>query len=183
MHLGDHVGHIALPVAAGRTVVESIGIRIEVDTLELTADHTLYHIFESLVLVGKLQIRPHLGTRVAQPHGMDIAGVYKGIVLALVALAVMYCGVDGVGETILEHPGQFAVGKHLFYLCDLGLYRLGVEQTGLPSGRLVLIYLSAVLTEVLSGSHTGHADTPLLHSNTAAVAKLNANLFMIMSLL
>ena len=56
---------------------------MNVNTEELTADDAFEHLFQMSVTVGKLHVGPYLGARIAQPHGMDVAGVDKGVGLAV----------------------------------------------------------------------------------------------------
>jgi hypothetical protein len=62
MEFGLHVCQVRHPAAAYRTIIISIGIRIDVDAHKLTADYTFQHLLQFRVLVGKLYVRPHLCT-------------------------------------------------------------------------------------------------------------------------
>lgn len=124
MHFGNHVGDIGHPFASRRPVIKRIGIRVEDYALELTTYHPFKHIFESLVLVGKLHIGPHLRAGVPQPHGMNIAGIYKRIVLSIIPYAIMYGGIKGIGITVFKHPCQFRIDKHGFNFSDTVIHSL-----------------------------------------------------------
>ena len=112
MQLGLHVGAVCHPFATCGAVVVSVGVGVDVDAEELTADDAFEHLFQLRALVGQLDVGPDLCTRIAQPHGMDVAGVDEGVGFS-VAFAVVYGGVQRVGEAVFEHPGQFGVGEHL----------------------------------------------------------------------
>ena len=118
MQFGFHVGEVAHPFAAGGAYVEGVGIGVDVDALELAVDDAGQHLLQLRVFVSQLYVGPYLGTRVAQPHGVDVAGVYKGVVVAV----EVYGGVERVGETVLEHPGEAGVGEQGLHPFDLFLY-------------------------------------------------------------
>ena len=92
-------------------------LRVDVDAEELTTDDTFQHFTKLRVVVGQLHIRPHLSTRVAQPHGMDVACVDKGVRLS-VGLAEVYSGVESVREAVLEHPSQVRILQHRLDFLD-----------------------------------------------------------------
>lgn len=129
MHVGDHLGVVAHPFAAGRAVIEGVGVRVEDNALELASDHALDHHLELLVAVGQPHVGPHLGAGVAKPHGVDVAGVDKRVVLALGVLTVMYGSVESVGEAVLKHPHQFGVGQRLTHQRYLPLHLRRMKQT------------------------------------------------------
>ena len=53
VQFGLHVGEVGHPVAVGHgTVVEGIGVRIDVDALELAQDDTGQHLLQGRVIVG-----------------------------------------------------------------------------------------------------------------------------------
>ena len=107
MQSGLHAAVVAHPAALlGEVAVERIGVRVVLDVLELTQDDTLNHLLDILVLLGKLEIGPYLGCRVAAPHGVDVAGIDKGVGVAVGVFLVVHGGVEGVGETVLKHPGE-----------------------------------------------------------------------------
>ena len=103
MQVGIHRGVVAGPFAACRSHVKGVGIGVDADTLQLAQDGASYHFSDFLVFFGKLYVRPYLGTRIAQPHGVNVACIYKGIVVAL-SIRVVYGGVERVRKTVLEHP-------------------------------------------------------------------------------
>ena len=92
------------------------------------------------VVSAKLYIRPHLGAGIAQPHGVDVAGVHKGETGFLIK---MNGGVQRIGEAVLEHPAQLGIGKLRSHFGNLGLYGLGHKQPVLGSRTLVRILLGA----------------------------------------
>ena len=57
-----HLGAVFLPAGTGRTVIEGIGVAVDVDALQLAENHTLQHLLQFFVLVGEGYVRPYLGT-------------------------------------------------------------------------------------------------------------------------
>ena len=122
MEFGAHLGLVAHPLVVGIRIVgieECVGVGIEFDALELAADNARQHAAQVLVLIGQLEIGPHLRTGVAEPHGMDIARVNDRIVLAVGVLAGADRRVERIGEAVLEHPRQLGVGQHALDAGDL----------------------------------------------------------------
>ena len=122
MQFGLHVSLVACPlVVLHRSHVECVGVGVDVDALELSEDDAANHLAQLFVLVGILDVWPHLRTAVAEPHGMYVACIYKGVVLAV----EVGCGVDGIRETVLEHPCQIGVALeeflHFLYLLLYGI--------------------------------------------------------------
>ena len=95
---------IRLVVRPRRRDVESVGIGVDVDQLQLAADHPRDHLLQRRVLLAQLHVGPHLRPRVAEPHGRNVARVDVGIGIARLVLAVVYGGVERVGEAVGEHP-------------------------------------------------------------------------------
>ncbi len=52
VQFGLHICQVSHPVATRRSVVESIGVRINVDAKELTANDTFEHLFQLRIIVG-----------------------------------------------------------------------------------------------------------------------------------
>ena len=127
MQFGFHIGEVRSPlVFLKRTGIKGIGIGVDIDALELTQDHAAQHFLEFRVFVGKLYIRPYLGTRIAQPHRCDIAGIDEGIILAV----EMHRCVDGIGKTVFEHPCQIGIVLQLLlHFLDFLLYCIRTEQS------------------------------------------------------
>ena len=112
MDIGIHIGIVAHPFTASRTVIERIGIRVDIYQLELTVDHSGYHAAQGLVIIGKLHIRPHLRSGIPEPHGVYIAGIDKRVVhTVLLVLTEMHSGVQSVGKAVGEHPCQPRIRK------------------------------------------------------------------------
>ena len=153
MEFGLHVGQILLPFTAGRTVVESVCIGVDVDELELAAYSALHHCLKLGVFVGKLHIRPYLRSRVAEPHGVDVAGIHECIVLAILTLAVMYGGVDSIGETVLEHPCKLLVLELLLHLGDFFLDGLRLEETVFGSRAIGFCIIYGSGSGVVAGAY------------------------------
>ena len=129
MQFGLHVGHVALPLTSRRTVVEGVGIGVDHQAAQLPQYHAAQHMGQLRVVVGKAHVGPHLGTRVAQPHGVDVARIDEGVVLAVGRLAVVHGGLQRVRETVLEHPCQVVVPFQFFlHILDLVVYRLRAEK-------------------------------------------------------
>ena len=106
MQLRFHIRQVAHPFTPFRTIIERIGIRIDIDTFKLAVDNSGKHRFQFRIGIGQLYIRPYLGPRVTEPHGMNISCIYKSIGFAVFAFAEVYGGIQCIGETIGKHPGQ-----------------------------------------------------------------------------
>ena len=150
VQLGLHRRAVGLPFAAFRSVVEGVGIRVEVDAQELAADHSLEHGFQLGIFVGELHVRPDLCARVAQPHGVDVARIDKGVGLA-VQQAEMYRRVQRVGKTVLEHPRQVGIFQQCLDFGNLLLDDVRLEQ---PVGRRRA--LADVASHVIFRRREGH---------------------------
>ena len=132
VEFGAHLGLVAHPLVVGIRIVgieECVGVGIEFDALELAADNARQHAAQVLVLIGQLEIGPHLRTGVAEPHGMDIARVNDRIVLAVGVLAGADRRVERIGEAVLQHPRQLGVGQHALDAGDLLFHGFRTEQT------------------------------------------------------
>ena len=127
VQFGLHGRTVGFPLTALRPVVEGIGIRIKIDAQELTADYSFEHLLQFRVLVGKLNVGPHLRTRIAQPHGMNVTRIDKGIGLT-VQHTEMYRRVQCVRETVFEHPGQIGIFQESLYLGNLLLNDIRLKQ-------------------------------------------------------
>ena len=127
VQFGLHLGHVILPTRSRSTVVERIGIRVDIDALELTENYTPKHLLQGFVLIGKLYIGPYLRTGVTQPHRMDVACIDKRIILA-VLYPIVYGGVQRVRETVLEHPCHVGIGQEFLHFLYFVLDRFRTEQ-------------------------------------------------------
>ena len=137
-----HVGHVALPFTSAKNGfhVEGIGKRVYVDAGKLTVDDASHHLFQVSILIGQLYVRPNLSARVTQPHGVDIARIHKGVGLARQSiLAEVHGSVQGVGETVAEHPRQLGVFQPGLHLLDGPFYGIRTEQAFLCGGALVTV--------------------------------------------
>ena len=134
-----HFRLVALPFAAGGSGIEGVGVRICENAIELAADHAADEMAQRLVLINVTKIRPDLGGAVPEPHGVDVAGNYEGVVVSLNA-SVADSGIKRVGETVCEHPVEFRIdrGKFVFKIDDLFLHGLASEAALLGSGAQVL---------------------------------------------
>ena len=115
-----HIGLVIFPLTHLRSVlIEGIGIGVEIDALELAQDDTADEFCQFGVIVGKLYVGPHLCSRVAQPHGGNVACIDKSIIITI-HHAIVDCRLQCVWKAILEHPCQIGVSAelllHLFYL-------------------------------------------------------------------
>ena len=100
-----HVGHIVSPHAVRfGLAVERIGVGVDVDALQLAAYHTAQHLLQLAVALSQLHVGPHLRCRVAQPHGVYVARVDEGVLLAVRCIGEVDGGVERVREAVLEHP-------------------------------------------------------------------------------
>ena len=68
-----HIRIIRFPLAAGRTFVETVGIRVDKDTISLATNHALQQLLQFLIFLGQYHIRINLRRRISQPHRVDIA--------------------------------------------------------------------------------------------------------------
>jgi hypothetical protein len=109
VHAGLHPGFVfgPFPYLVG-IVIKGVGIGIAQDAGRLAVDHPGNELLQGGILFDKLQVRPHLGGAVAQPHGVDVAGDYIGIGPALAGVKGN-SGVEGIGKTVFEQPAQFRV--------------------------------------------------------------------------
>ena len=147
-----------------RADVEGISVRIDIDEFELPPDHPRDHLLQRRVLLTQLHVGPHLRPRVAEPHGRNVARVDVGIGIARLVLAVVYGGVERVGEAVGEHPPQAFVGQKTAHAGDLPLYRFRLKKPLLLRGPLVGVRLRLVRTvpHLLFGPHL-EAQLPALH--------------------
>ena len=105
VQLGLHVGHIVSPRSVlHRLAVEGVGIRVDVDALQLAAYHTAQHLLQLAVALSKLHVWPHLRRRVAQPHGVYVARIDERVLLAVRSVGEVDGGVERVRKAVLEHP-------------------------------------------------------------------------------
>ena len=129
VQFGLHIGIVGHPVTLGvRLLVESVGIGIDVDALELAENHAGEHLLQFRILVGQFHIGEHLRAGVSQPHGVDVARIDEGVGITIGILRVVHGGIDGVGEAVDEHPCQSQVGELADNLLDLLLYGLRAEE-------------------------------------------------------
>ena len=138
---------IGFPFAAGGTDVEGVGVGIDGQAEELAADRALKHLPYVLVFGREAQVGPDLGPAVPQPHRVDVARVDEGVGMpVLIGLGEMDGGVQGVGETVAEHPRKARVGQQTLDFLDLGLDGGGREEAVLRNGTVVDIALRLVRT-------------------------------------
>ncbi len=125
-----HVRLVTLPLSSGRTIIESVGIGVNVDEFELTENRTAQHLLQRRILICQLHIREHLSTGIAQPHGVDVTCINKGIVFTIfLVYAIVHRSVDCVWITVLKHPAEIGVFLQQFlYPCNLLLHCLGMEK-------------------------------------------------------
>ena len=71
----------------------------------MTPEQAGGHPSQFRVARGEAKQRGQLQTGIPQPHGRDVAGIDKGVVVA-VGLSVVCSGLQRVGKAVPEHPGQ-----------------------------------------------------------------------------
>ena len=108
-------------------VAEGVGVGVEEDALELAEDDAADHLPQLVVFADKSQVGPDLGGGVAEPHGVDVAGVDEGVVVTIDG-AKVDGGVERVGEAVFEHPSQLLVRDHPFDAHDFFLDGFGDEE-------------------------------------------------------
>src|SRR5581483_1952966 len=86
----------------------------------MPSHYALQHGLEPTVLAGEGKIRPDLGRRVTQPHGVDIASDDEGV-RHTVLLLKEDSRVECVGEALLEHGGEPRIGDATACFLDDGL--------------------------------------------------------------
>ena len=136
VQVGVHLRVVGLPAAAGRAVVEGIGEGIDAEQAELAVDHAGEHILQMRVAAGQLHIGPDLRPGVAEPHGVDVARINEGPPAAFRVLAEVDGRIEGVRETVGEHPGQARIGEQLRDLGDLVFHGLAHEEPVCRRGAL-----------------------------------------------
>ena len=130
---------VGLVRCAYRLYIESVCEGIDADALKLPSDHSFYHFLELGILAYITHIRPHLRTRITQPHSRDVACVYECIRLTFRVFAVVDSCIKCVGIAVGKHPAQAGVLQHAGHLGYLLLYGLGCKKTSLRLWTLVHI--------------------------------------------
>ena len=111
-------------------VAEGVGVGVDEDALELAEDDAADHLPQLVVFTGVRQVGPDLRGGVAEPHGVDVAGVDEGVVVAVDG-AEMDGRVERVGEAVFKHPRQLLVRERAFDAHDFFLYGFrGKEPLG-----------------------------------------------------
>ena len=125
-----HRRQVLHPLAVGvRFEVERVGVGVEADAAELPQNRAAHHFLQFRVLVDELHIGPHLCTRVAQPHRVDVARIDEGVVVAR-CVGVMHRRFECVREAVAEHPRQFRVGFQQFlHLLDFLVNHFRAKQS------------------------------------------------------
>ena len=77
-----HLRLVGLPLAVLGLDVEGVGIRVDEDAGKLPTDNAADEVAQGFVLIHIAEVGPHLCGTVAQPHGLDVAGDDKGVVVA-----------------------------------------------------------------------------------------------------
>src|SRR3989442_12022 len=75
----------------------------------LGADEALEYGFESRAAVGKRDVGRDLVGGIAKPHGVDVAGDDERVGPPTVIGSEDDRGVEGVGKTVLEKPGELGI--------------------------------------------------------------------------
>ena len=144
MQFGLHVCTVGLPLTALGTVIESIGVRILINAQKLTANDSFEHRLQLRIIVGKLYVRPYLCTRVAQPHGMDVARIDKSVRFTVQHTEV-HGGIQCIWETVLEHPGQIRILQQRFYFRNFLFDDIRLKQTLLRLGTLADVAANVII--------------------------------------
>ena len=165
IHFGLHIRHVGRPIASRRLLIEGIGVWVDIDTPELTANHSGQHFLQFRILIGQLYVGPHLRSGIPQPHGMYITRVHEGVVRPV--------EVDGriqrIRETILKHPCQFRIRQQFLGTLYLFLHSLGREQTffrtmALPRANLGIVPFGNILLHSGRPGLQRHSGNP--HGNS-----------------
>ena len=106
MQFGLHLRPVVLPAGSGGAVVEGIGVRVCQQAFQLAADDAPDQAAQGFVFARQREVGPHLRPRITQPHGVNIARIYKGVVLSVLILAIVDGGVERIGEAVFEHSDQ-----------------------------------------------------------------------------
>jgi len=115
MNPGLHIRQVPLPFRLFRTVEQKrVCIGIQEDAPGLPVNDAGEHGPEFVILPCQAEVGPDLGGRVAEPHGLDVAGDHEGIGAAS-RCAGMDGGIQRVGEAVFEHPGQLGVTNPAFH--------------------------------------------------------------------
>ena len=128
VQFGLHLRPVVLPAGSGGAVVEGVGIGVRQQAFQLAADDAPDQPAQGFVLARQREVGPHLSPRIAQPHGVDVTRIYKGVVFALLVLTVVDGGVERVGEAVFEHPCQLGNRDHLPDAFDLPFDGLRSEE-------------------------------------------------------
>ena len=130
-------GVVRLPLRTHGTVVEAVGVRVQVKQHKLAVDNSGYHFPEMGIGGAELHVWPYLGTGIPQPHSVYVAGIDEGAGTSLLVFSKVDGSVQGIGEAVAEHPAELGVLQHCGHLVNLGLYGLGGEKAFGRGGALV----------------------------------------------
>ena len=122
VHALLHLSIVRSPMALLIGIVhKGIGIGIKTNKFQLLKDDTLDKFGQFGIVLDIRDICPHLCTRISQPHGINVACDDKSLVTI-----GEHCGIQSVGETVLEHLPQLWRNCHqcLMHLLNLLLYSL-----------------------------------------------------------
>ena len=183
VQFGLHVRKVAHPFAAFGIHVESIGIRVDIDTLELTFDNAGQHFFQFRVFVGKLHVRPYLCTRIAQPHGVNVTRINKRIIFTVKMNSSIQC----VRETVFEHPCQAGIRQQLLDMRNLLFHSLRDKQTFrcFRTVRLIVVDFGIILLDdKITVRYSLHiASTQECYGQTKGFSYIHGNsLFLLISI-
>ena len=110
----------------GRTVVERIGVRVDGYQAQLGVDYAREHLSEVFIATGQLDIGPDLRPGIPEPHGVDITRIDKGF--GRIAVSEMDRRIEGVRETVHEHPAELGILQEGRHFVDFRLDGLTAEQ-------------------------------------------------------
>ena len=109
-HPGSLTRFVRLPTLIIGLRVKGVGIGIDIDAEQLTANQASNQVCNILLTGSQRQIMTHLCSGIPQPHSGNITSQHKsGAILHL-----PNCGVHGIGIAVAEQLGQLGTVCQLF---------------------------------------------------------------------
>ena len=115
------------PTHAVGALTEGVGIGVDEQASQGAAHYAAQHVAQMLVLAGKAQVGLDLCRGIAQPHGRYVARDDKGIVVAILELAVVDGRIERVRVAVDEHLPQVRVRDACGRIGDGAFHRFGAE--------------------------------------------------------
>ena len=149
MNFWFHSRVVALPFTSRWTIIESIGISIDICILKLPENNAPKHFLQLRIFINQTHIRPHLSSRIALPHGGNITGIDKRIVVSVLH-PIMNGRFKCIRITVLKHPSKSWIAlQYSFNTLNFFLYCFRLEK---PFGhRRTLTHKSCGITCNLIG--------------------------------